>query len=93
MEFDPAKWRQTRGGWQRVPPVACPRCRATWSVDGARRPRELSIVCMCPAGLRHTTWGCRACGALAAEGCVDATLWSSGTVPVDVTDELRIAIP
>jgi len=60
---------------------------------GPTRPAESSIACLCPGGLRHTTWACRRCGCVAAVGCVDTTAWSAGTVPVDLPTALRARIP
>jgi hypothetical protein len=30
-----SRWRETKGGWQRVPPPACPRCGMRWTCRAA----------------------------------------------------------
>lgn len=51
--------------------------------------------CECPGAEQHghTLWTCEVCGTLAAEGCVDVSLWHSDTTPAGLLAELRWTVP
>lgn len=93
MSVDWSRWsRVGRAGWERVPPPRCPLCGTRWTARGPGRPAERNVGCTCTAQRRHTVWRCPSCGAFAAEGCTDVTLWVRSTAPVDLPDALRVAV-
>jgi len=85
---DPERWIKVERGYLQVPPKRCPACARYWPKLGDR-PTERFVGCDCTPERGHTLWACPACGAHAAEGCVDVTRWHIHTTPVGTPLEKR----